>query len=338
MTPGARTSLLDLLSVDAHSGEAAINRLAAARTPFFFIVDAWAERWVVLEISRALEEGILWNLDGVGPLGAAVAAVRRRFQPHIVSRARYSRAFKAIQKAQAAGMSYLANLSFPSALDTDFTLAEIARCAHAPFRLYVPETLAVFSPERFVRITREGLISSYPMKGTIDASLPHAAAVLLADEKEAAEHITIVDLIRNDLGMVASSISVPRYRFLSSVSSQGRRLLQASSELTGQLKPDWRLKLGSILRQLLPAGSVTGAPKNQTVRILREEEGYERGWYTGIFGCFNGIELDSAVSIRYVEQADGASLVYKSGGGITIYSNESLEYAELEAKIYVPVA
>ena len=68
-----------------------------------------------------------------------------------------------------------------------------------------------FSPEIFVRINEKGVISSYPMKGTIDANIPDARRKLMNNKKEAAEHATIVDLIRNDLCMIANQISVSRY-------------------------------------------------------------------------------------------------------------------------------
>ena len=86
---------------------------------------------------------------------------------------------------------------------------------------------------------------------------------------------------------------------------------------------------------LLPAGSVTGAPKEATCRAIAEAEDMERGFYTGIFGFFNGRDLDSAVAIRFMEE-DGANLVYKSGGGITVMSRMEDEYREAIAKVYVP--
>ena len=176
------------------------------------------------------------------------------------------------------------------------------------------------------------------MKGTIDAAEPEAAATILADDKEAAEHATIVDLIRNDIGRVARRVAVPRFRFITPVDSARGRLLQVSSEITGELGERWRAQAGAVLQRLLPAGSVTGAPKRRTVEIIRQAEIDDRGWYAGVFGYFDGRALDSAVSIRFVEQSDSGSLTYRSGGGITINSNMDKEYAELQAKIYVPFA
>jgi len=327
----------DRLAVDPSAGSAAMNRLAAAGEPFFFLIDAWAERWVVRRVGEAAAAGWSWSLEGRGVLGPPdPPPAYRRFTAYPVSLRRYEKAFRRVREAQVAGETWLANLTFPSRLDTDLELDAILRSARAPFRLGIPGRLAVFSPERFVRISADGRMASHPMKGTIDADSPNAVERILADEKERAEHVTIVDLIRNDLGMVARRVSVPRYRYLSEVRARGRRLLQVSSEVRAELGADWRPRAGDIFRTLLPAGSVTGAPKKRTGEILRAAEDYERGWYTGVFGAFDGRCLDSAVAIRFIEAAPDGSLVYKSGGGITINSSMNAEFAELEAKIYVP--
>jgi len=193
----------------------------------------------------------------------------------------------------------------------------------------------VFSPEIFVRI-KGSEITSYPMKGTIDASIPDAESVILSDVKEIAEHNTIVDLIRNDLSIEAKDVTVTRYRYIDEIKTSDRMLLQVSSEITGYLDRDFRSRLGNIIIGMLPAGSVTGAPKKETVRIIRDSEKYDRGWYTGIFGVFDGRNLDSAVMIRFIEN-DSGTMYYKSGGGITFMSNAESEYKELIDKVYVPV-
>jgi len=334
---GIMLSVLGRIAVDAETAASRMDRMAAAGTPFLFIVDAWAENWVVMDFPEALSTGISWSLEGKGTLeDDKLPAGLNSFKAEVVSPEIYRRGFDIIHKAQMRGDSWLANLTFPSVLDTNLSLELLAGCARAPFRLLVSGFLAVFSPERFISISESGGISSFPMKGTIDANLPDAAKRLLADEKEAAEHVTIVDLIRNDIGMVASNVSVPRYRFLTEVKAKGRHLLQMSSEISGDLGEGWRNHVGTTLRRLLPAGSVTGAPKKRTGEVIREAEGYDRGWYTGVFGVFDGSSLDSAVMIRFVEQTPEGPLLYKSGGGITIYSDMESEYAELQAKIYAP--
>ena len=174
------------------------------------------------------------------------------------------------------------------------------------------------------------------MKGTIDAAIPDAEHQLLANEKEFFEHNTIVDLIRNDLSMVSTNVKVTRFRYIDRVRTNRGDLLQLSSEISGELPDGYLDHLGDILFTLLPAGSVTGAPKEKTVGIIRETELYDRGFYTGIFGFFDGHSLTSAVSIRFIEQTPGG-LVFKSGGWITALSDAVSEYQEMLKKIYVPV-
>ena len=89
--------------------------------------------------------------------------------------------------------------------------------------------------------------------------------------------------------------------------------------------------------ELLPAGSVTGAPKHMTMEIIKKAEGYDRSWYTGIAGIFDGERVDSGVLIRYIEHIDG-KLFFKSGGGITYQSQCKDEYNEMISKVYVPFA
>ena len=199
------------------------------------------------------------------------------------------------------------------------------------------EKFVCFSPEIFVRINKEGLISSFPMKGTIDATRPDAEKELMENKKEAAEHATIVDLIRNDLSMIAEQVQVKRYRYIDHLTTNKGEILQTSSEITGQLPMDYRENVGTLLFHLLPAGSITGAPKPRTMEIIDEAEGYERDFYTGVMGCYSKGQLDSAVMIRFIDQDDKGQFHYKAGGGITAQSNNDDEYKEVIEKVYVPI-
>lgn len=87
--------------------------------------------------------------------------------------------------------------------------------------------------------------------------------------------------------------------------------------------------------KLLPAGSISGAPKPKTLDIIKEAELDKRGYYTGIMGIFDGNSFDSAVMIRYVEKK-GKQLVFRSGGGITAQSKAHEEYNEMVDKVYFP--
>ena len=160
---------------------------------------------------------------------------------------------------------------------------------------------------------------------------------MLADPKEAAEHATITDLIRNDLSRFATEVTVTRYRYLDELHTHRGLLLQMSSEIRGRLPEGYSSQLGDLFFSLLPAGSITGAPKPRTVQIIREAETYDRGFYTGVTGYFDGRNLDSAVLIRFLEQQPDGTKVFKSGGGITFRSEARNEYEEMKQKVYVPL-
>jgi len=311
-----------------------MNRLGAAGRPFLFIIDFDCRRPIIVPLDEVDAREVRYDVRGVRNCPPAAPLANVRIGKHPVSWERYLAAFNHVVDCQGAGDSYLCNLTFPTAIDVSLSVEEIFHGSTSPYRLLVKDEFVVFSPEPFVRI-RGGVISSSPMKGTIDASLPGAAEKLLADEKEFAEHLTIVDLIRNDLGIVARDIRVERFRYTERVSTSGGGLYQTSSEITGRLPVDYRGRMGEIMAALLPAGSVTGAPKKRTVEIIREAEGYHRGYYSGVFGIFDGNDLDSAVMIRFIERTD-TGLVYKSGGGITVYSDPVAEYREMIDKVYVP--
>ena len=91
-----------------------------------------------------------------------------------------------------------------------------------------------------------------------------------------------------------------------------------------------------MLLKMLPAGSISGAPKDKTVAIIEDVEVIPRNYYTGIAGIFDGKNLDCGVCIRFIEQEQNA-LYFRSGCGITSMSDPLLEYNEMINKIYVPV-
>jgi len=286
----------------------------------------------------ATAAGIFYNFHGNGNFSAElpVKLPPLEFLKYPVDFQTYLKSFELVKEALNFGNSYLLNLTFATPVEINRSLSDIFLLSQAPYKLLFREDFTVFSPERFVRIDQSGMISSYPMKGTIDASLPGAAVSLLSDPKELAEHNTIVDLIRNDLSMVATGVRVKRFRYLEEIQTNQKHLLQASSEITGSLSADWSAHLGDIIRTLLPAGSISGAPKKKTLEIIREAETESRGFYTGVFGIFDGQKLDSAVMIRYIEQVNGRCY-FRSGGGITVNSNAISEYHELIDKVYVPI-
>lgn len=312
-----------------------MNKYGAEREPFMFIVDFDMKNPEIYKLN-SVPPGIKYLtplLSNVRP--GQIYTKHVSLKKHPVPFNIYFEAFRNVQKNIKLGNSYLLNLTFPTFIETELTLEEIFNVSVAKYKLLYNNSFVVFSPEIFVRI-KEGEIKSFPMKGTIDASVPDAEKVLLNDVKEEAEHNTIVDLIRNDLSKVADHVVVTRYRYIDRIKAGSGELLQVSSEISGSLSDGFKNKLGDIIAGLLPAGSVTGAPKNETVRIIKESENVERGWYSGVFGVFDGNSLDSAVMIRFIEKVS-EKLFFKSGGGITYLSDPVKEYDELISKVYVPV-
>lgn len=313
-----------------------INSLAKEKIPFLFILDFDLEKPVVIPLDKIDPSRILYNVKGkTNFTGERNSSGQFSFMKFPVSFDVYLKSFEEVKSNIDRGNSFLLNLTFPTEIKTDLSLREIFLRSKAPFKLFFSDQFTVFSPEPFVTITGDKIFS-YPMKGTRDATVKDAAEKLLSDPKELAEHHTIVDLIRNDLSMVSKNVKVLRFRYLEEIQTHEKKLLQTSSEICGQLEPGWQNRLGDILFSMLPAGSVTGAPKKKTVEIIKKVEIYQRVYFTGIFGIFDGENLESAVMIRFVEKTD-SGLRFRSGGGITCFSNPESEYKEMIDKVYLPV-
>lgn len=312
-----------------------MNAWGGAGKPFFFLFDFDLLRPVVLPLEETLAAGILLEMPEYANTTGSAEKKMILLEHDEYSFESYSEQFHRVVAAIRAGDSFLVNLTCQTPVRLNLGIKQVYNSVRAKYKLLYKNEFLVFSPETFVQI-QEGVISSCPMKGTLDASISNALQILTDNPKEKAEHSTIVDLIRNDLSIVATDVRVKRFRYIEEISAGSGRLLQASSEITGQLPKDYPSRIGDILLALLPAGSVTGAPKKRTVEIIRETETYPRGYYTGIFGIFDGRNLDSAVSIRFLENTP-SGVVYKSGGGITAQSDLRQEYEEMIQKIYVPL-
>ncbi|MDR3704455.1 MAG: aminodeoxychorismate synthase component I [Paludibacteraceae bacterium] len=314
-----------------------MNRYGDEKRPFFFMVDFLQENSLVIPLKQIATSEIQFAIPGFSAQHEYMPATEGIYVKHRgYSQSIYTSQIQNVIQNIKQGNSFLVNLTCQTAIDLNASLEDVYFHSEAKYKLWYKNKFVVFSPETFVRI-HNGYISSYPMKGTIDASVPHAREVILNNPKERAEHYTIVDLIRNDLSMVAEEVMVKRFRYIDEINTDRGTLLQVSSEIEGTLPIDYNKNIGDILFTLLPAGSITGAPKNKTVEIIRSTETYERGFYTGVFGVFDGCNMDSAVMIRFIEHTP-EGYVYKSGGGITAFSQEKDEYNELLEKIYVPVS
>jgi para-aminobenzoate synthetase component 1 len=306
-----------------------LSEYAAAGIPFLFYTDFKAQKLHLYPLNELERYGISYAIDAeCDPLPHNIA-----IEKEPVPFGTYKRKFDYVIEKIRSGDTYLLNLTQPTTIRCGLSLEEIFEKASAKFKLCVRDQFVCFSPERFVRI-EHGRIATYPMKGTIDASLPDAEAQILDNTKEMAEHVMVVDLLRNDLGIVADDIRVEKFRYVDRIRAGEKELLQVSSKISGNVGPDWRARLGEILSRLLPAGSISGTPKKSTVEIIETVEGYERGYFTGVFGVYDGETLDSAVMIRFIEK-NGDTLIYKSGGGITLDSDAQSEYRELIDKVYI---
>jgi para-aminobenzoate synthetase component 1 len=313
-----------------------MNAFGKRSEPFLFILDFDLEKPVLLRIKDIDPEKIRFNIDGFDKTTKeSLPAKEFNFKKFPVSFNEYAIGFENIIKHIRLGNTYLINLTFPTKIESNLSLSEIYQLSQARYKLYFENSFVVFSPEAFVKIEGNE-ISSYPMKGTIDAGLPDAETILLNDKKELAEHNTIVDLIRNDLRMVSKNVRVEMFRYIEKINTHEKELLQTSSKICGDLLSDWKEHLGDILITMLPAGSISGAPKKKTVEIIKEAENHDRGYFTGVFGYFDGHKLDSAVMIRFIEKISD-DLYFKSGGGITSFSYCESEYQEMLDKVYLPV-
>ena len=310
-----------------------MNKLGQKREPFLFVLSYDLKEKFVQPLA-SLDDDILFKIGNQRNYVQTPLKKSYFLEKNSLSFEEYKKALEKVLEEIREGNTYLLNLTFKTPIQSNLSLKEIFTYARAKYKLYFRDKFICFSPEKFIEI-EENTISTYPMKGTIEASIPNAKEKILANEKEMAEHVMIVDLMRNDLGIVAKKIKVEQFRYVDKIKAGDKELLQVSSKISAQLPHDWRDNIGSLFERLLPAGSITGTPKISTVNIIDKIENYKRGFYTGVFGIFDGENLYSAVMIRFIEK-NGNKLFYKSGGGITIDSDARSEYKELIEKIYLP--
>ena len=311
-----------------------INELASKREPFLFVLSYDLKEQFVQKLDE-LDSDIFFKIANQRNYPRTPIKRTYYLEKSPLAFQEYKKSLEKVLEEIRLGNTYLLNLTFKTPMETDLSLKEIFTYAKAKYKLYFKDEFICFSPEKFIEIV-DNEISTYPMKGTIEASVPNAKEKILADEKEMAEHVMVVDLMRNDLGIVGNSITVEDFRYVEKIQAGEKELLQVSSKITAKLPANWNETLGDLLQKLLPAGSITGTPKKSTVNIIDNIENYERGFYTGVFGIYDGRNLYSAVMIRFIEK-ENEQLYYKSGGGITIDSDAKSEYEELIDKVYLPL-
>ncbi len=252
-----------------------------------------------------------------------------------LDRVQYMEAVESTRNLIAAGVVYQANicrvLSAPMPSTTSVlglwhlirTMhpAPYAGCIELPPTADLPDGISIVSasPELFLE-RRGDVLRTAPIKGTATS-----AETMLA--KDRAENLMIVDLMRNDLARICvpGSVSVPRLFELEAHPG----LVHLVSHVQGRLPP--AAHAWDLIETLLPAGSVSGAPKSSAVRIIRELEGRDRGFYCGVLGVAHGEDADLAVGIRTFSRI-GDRLEFGVGAGITWGSDPSGEWFETELK------
>lgn len=313
-----------------------MDELSQQKVPFFFIIDFLVEQVEIFKQNEIKENGLLIDFQSFSNTEKQEALTKKtEWKSFPESLEIFQKGFDHVQKNIRLGNSYLTNYTRKTKIETNLSLEEIFHHSQAKYKVLYKDFFVFFSPETFVRIISDKIFT-YPMKGTIDASLENAAEVLKNDKKEKAEHYTVVDLLRNDLSMVADDVTVDKFQYIDFLKTRQKDLFAMSSEISGNVKDEYKGKVGSIMQNLLPAGSILGAPKPKTLEIILEAEGFDRGFYTGVCGWFDGENLDSCVMIRFIEK-EGDQLYFKSGGGITHMSKLEDEYKEMKNKIYVPI-
>jgi para-aminobenzoate synthetase component 1 len=312
-----------------------LNKWGTQKTPFVFLIDFECLKPICWSLKEPIKN-FEFNFNGytnIIPNRNAKQVFDKTFEiiKDPITFKEYQQKFDYVKNEIEYGNSFLVNLTTSTKIETNLSIDFIAHNSNSKYVCYLNNQFVSFSPETFIKI-KNGKIFAYPMKGTIDGNIPNAEELILSDTKELAEHATIVDLIRNDLSKVSKNVRVTKYRYYEQIKTQQGIIGQVSSEIEGILPENYNELIGDIIFDLLPAGSVSGAPKNKTKEIIAMAEQVERGYYTGVAGYFDGTNLDSCVLIRYLQ----SDKIYRSGGGITAQSKALVEYEEMINKVYVP--
>jgi len=266
-----------------------------------------------------------------------VEHIIRGLEPGI-SRNEFDRALDAIHEWIAAGDVYQINFTYRESFESLSCpwclFASLCHRHPVPYAAFVNagrEQIVSLSPELFFQI-RDRRVVVKPMKGTADRGLTleddvRSGAALQASEKNRAENVMIVDLMRNDLGRICATGSVKTTRLFEV--ERFPSVWQMTSTIEGRLNEDCTPE--SVIRALFPSGSVTGAPKIRAMELIAELETTPRGVYTGSIGYFAPGQSQFNVAIRTATLRGGTGLM-GVGGGITYDSFAPDEWKESQSK------
>jgi para-aminobenzoate synthetase/4-amino-4-deoxychorismate lyase len=325
----------------------------------------WVAGYVAYEAAPAFDESLVVHSEVSGPLAwfGVFTGVVEEFPLHrdpmaggaysvsdwqpSIDQSRYTESFAEIRERIKAGDTYQVNLTFPltaaftgdpAALYTELLVAQAP--AYAAHIFHGDTHLLSVSPERFFAVEDER-ITTRPMKGTARRGRwleedNEAWERLVASEKDRAENLMIVDLLRNDLGRVAEFGSVTVDDLFTVEKYQ--TVWQMTSSVSADLRPD--VTLQDVFAALFPCGSITGAPKASSMRIIADIEDDPRGVYCGAIGFIppgdgrEGASFNVGIRTVQVDTSEGLAR-YGVGGGVTWYSDAALEYDETVTKALV---
>ncbi len=329
--PDAFLLLVDrLVAIDHLLGRTHVLALAGASAAGL----AGAEAWLAATAARLDDLPDLPEPPRLDHGEAGLEFALRRGREHYLAN------IETCKRLLAAGESYeicLTNtLALPAVGDPFELYRGLRRVNPAPYSAYLrmrEATILSSSPERFLRVTRDRTAEAKPIKGTARRHAEPGADAAARDAlarspKERAEHLMIVDLLRNDLGLVSQigSVHVPTLMDVESYET----VHQLVSTIRGRLRED--VDVVDAIRATFPGGSMTGAPKLRTMEIIDALEGAPRGVYSGALGflALNGTADLSIVIRTLVATAGGATI--GSGGAIVMLSEAEAEFAEMLLK------
>jgi para-aminobenzoate synthetase component 1 len=294
------------------------------RAGFWAVVNTFEGKWICARFANVIDSPLpISNWQGV-----STAWQSSQSQEHFEGNV------DLIKQRIAQGDIYQVNLCRVLTADSDQSLLGLAgklqQANPAPFASYLKlpgMEIASASPELFLERKGE-VIKTTPIKGT--------SKIDNFGDKDRAENVMIVDLMRNDFGAICEPGSVDVPRLLASESHPG--LFHLVSDVTGRLQKG--LNWNQILSSLLPAGSISGAPKSSALKVISEIEKMDRGPYCGVIGWIDNDQALLSVGIRIFWSVADDKINFGTGAGITWQSDPNSEWEEtqLKAKRLIAIA